>query len=203
MNDQHDEVIGKPEGIHGTARPGWAEEGQQTERLFRQLLDGSRVLEQLYPEVLGHCRRQDISERQLWHGLAVYRQTGSFGCPVLPWADLTLFSRQKLSRRILSLIGQLPPESLQEFRALVALTATFLDRAQFVCDLVVYLYTEREKGARWAGSEGRLYIEFFVEKLMWELDVVRRSAEQHPLEQLNEEYAAWLCDRIMDGEVLI
>jgi hypothetical protein len=33
--------------------------------------------------------------------------------------------------------------------------------------------------------------------------VVRRSAEQHPLEQLNEEYAAWLCDRIMDGEVLI
>jgi hypothetical protein len=171
--------------------------------LVLQMLEGSREGADRYAEVLQHCRRQGIGERRLWHGLAVYRQTGSLECPELPWADLMLSSRQKLHRRIAGLIGELPPESLQEFRALVALSATVAERTQFVCDLVVYLYTEREKGRRWAGSDGRLYGEFFAGKLMWELEVMRQLAERYPLEQLAEEFGAWLSDRILDGEVLI
>lgn len=188
--------------IHSAAADSPRNAAATLSELLRQILQDGRPLEDRYPEILERCGRQGISQRRLWHGLAVYRQTGSLDCPELPWADLTLFSRQKLHRRILSLIGELPPESLEEFRALVALTATFLDRVQFVCDLVVYLYAEREKG-RWQGSEGRLYTEFLAEKLMWELEVMRRTAEAHPLAQLAEEYAAWLCDRILDGEVLI
>ena len=175
-----------------------ADTDARARELLRQMLreDGD------HPGLAERCRRDGLSERRLWNGLVLYRETGSLECPELPWADLTLLSRQKLKRRLPSLIRELPPESLEEFRGLVALTATFLDRVNFVCDLVVYLYAEREKG-RWRGHDGCRYSEFFVEKLMWELEVVRRTAEEHPLGQLNEQYASWLCDRILDGEVLI
>jgi len=97
----------------------------------------------------------------------------------------------------------LPAESLQEFSGLVAFTETFLSRVQFVCDLVVYLFAEREKGLEPEGTEGRRYVAFFVQKLMWELDVVSRIAEEQPLSALEGEYFDWLADRILDGEVLL
>jgi len=171
--------------------------------LLPRMLERGRELAGLDVEVLQCCNRQGISEQRLWHGLAIYRQSGSLDCPELPWADLTLSSRRKLRRRIAGLIGELPPESLQQFRALVQLSATVADRAQFVCDLVVYLYLEREKGHRWTGSDGRMYAEFFAGKLMWELEMMRQLAEQHPLVHLAEEFGLWLSDRILDGEVLI
>jgi hypothetical protein len=204
MNDRHDDVMGEPEGIHGTARPGSAEEGQQTERLFRQLLEDSVAAERMYPEILRHCHLQGISERELRRRLAIYRQTGSLSsAEPLPSQELAGCNDEKLRARTLALIGSLPPESLDDFGGLLAFTATFLARVQFVCDLVMYLFAEREKGARRQGSDGRLYTQFLAQKLMWELDVVCRIAEQRPLAELNDQYFDWLTDRILDGEVLI
>lgn len=205
MNDRHDEAIGEPEAIHGTARSGSAEEEQQqTERLLRQLLDGSTAAEQLYPEILEHCRLQRISERRLWRMLAVYRAEGTLSpARLLPFEELAGCHEEKLRARILGLIGRLPAASLDDFAGLVAFTGTFAARVQFVCDLVVYLFTEREKGGEGRQTDGRLYTEFFAGKLMWELEVVRRIAEQRPLAELADEYFDWLTDRILDGEVLI
>ena len=68
---------------------------------------------------------------------------------------------------------------------------------------MVYLFAEREKGLESEGTEGRRYVEFFVKKLMWELDVVSRIAQEQPLSALEGEYLDWLMDRILDGEVLL
>lgn len=200
MNYRHDDSSGASAGID----PAAGEQGRQTERLLRQILDGSPTAEQLYPEMLEHCRAQRIGERQLWRMLALYRADGSLSMArLLPSQELACCHDEKLRRRILALIGRLPVERLDDFVGLVALTSTFTERVQFVCDLLVYLFAEREKGGEGLQTDGRLYTEFFTEKLMWELHVVRRIAEQRPLAELADEYFDWLTDRILDGEVLI
>lgn len=200
MDYPHDDSIGASAGND----PAAGEQGRQTERLLRQILDGSAAAEQLYPEMLEHCQAQRISERQLWRMLALYRADGSLStAQLLPSQELACCHDEKLRRRILALIGRLPAERLDDFAGLVAFTSTFAARVQFVCDLLVYLFAEREKGGEGPQSDGRLYTEFFAGKLMWELDVVRRIAEQRPLAELADEYFDWLTDRILDGEVLI
>lgn len=144
-----------------------------------------------------------LEERELWRALAAYRQSGSPRPVSLIGAQLSSAHREQLGKRVRFLIGRLPVESLDEFSGLVAFTETFLSRLQFVCDLVVYLFAEREKGVEPEGTEGRRYVEFFVQKLMWELDVVSRIAVEQPLSELEGEYLDWLADRILDGEVLL
>jgi hypothetical protein len=144
-----------------------------------------------------------LKERELWRALAAYRLSGRPRGERLICAQLSSADRQKLCERVRLLIGRLPAQSLQEFSGLVAFTETFLSRVQFVCDLVVYLFAEREKGLEPEGTEGRRYVAFFVQKLMWELDVVSRIAEEQPLSALEGEYFDWLADRILDGEVLL
>ena len=179
------------------------EQSRQTERLFRRILEGAAA-EPLYDQVLQHCRAQRISERELWRIFALYHADGSIsGAALLSGEEFARCGDQKLRKRILELIGRLPPESLEDFAGLVAFTSTFAARVQFLCDLLVYLFAEREKGSGGQHSDGRLYTEFFAAKLMWELDVMRRIGEQRPLAELGDEYLDWLTDRILDGEVLI
>jgi len=144
-----------------------------------------------------------LSERELWRALAASRLPGCADPHTPVGVELASADRGKLAQRIRFLIGRLSAESLQDFRGLVAFTQTFVSRVQFVCDLVVYLFAEREKGIGSEMTEGRRYVEFFVQKLMWELDVVLRIAERHPLSALEPEYLDWLVDRILDGEVLL
>ena len=144
-----------------------------------------------------------LEERELWRALATYRLRGRPGGERSIGAELASADRQKLSERVRLLIGRLPVDSLQEFSGLVAFTETFSSRVQFVCDLVVYLFAEREKGPEPEGTEGQRYVAFFVQKLMWELGVVNRIAEEQPLSALEGEYCDWLTDRILDGEVLL
>ena len=144
-----------------------------------------------------------LQERELWRALAAYRLSGRPRGESLVCAQLSSAQHQKLCERVRVLIGRLPVDSLPEFSGLVAFTETFLSRVQFVCDLVVYLFAEREKGLEPEGTQGRRYIEFFVQKLMWELDVVSRIAQEQPLSALEGEYMDWLTDRILDGEVLL
>lgn len=203
MQYEDDQSIWEPEEIEPVQSDSPPQQEQQAEKLLRKVLDGGSRVEDRYPEILEHCHRQGMSERQLWHGLAISRQTGSVHCPELPWEQLVRCDRKKLRRRILSLIGELPAQSVDEFRGLVAFTATFLGRAEFVCDLLVYLFAERERGAGQQLPDGRRYTEFFVQKLMWELDTVQQIAHRLPLSRLDDEYADWLADRILDGEVLI
>ena len=171
--------------LAGTRRE-WDSEAR-TEELCGQILDEQPGLE----------------ERELWRALAAYRLKGRPGGERSIGAELASADRQKLCERVRLLIGRLPVDSLQDFSGLVAFTETFVSRVQFVCDLVIYLFAEREKGLEPEGTEGQRYVQFFVQKLMWELDVVNRIAQEQPLWALEGEYCDWLTDRILDGEVLL
>ena len=167
----------------------------------RQGWVGETGAEELCEQILHE--QPGLQERELWQALAAYRHSGRPRKERSIGAELASADRRKLCRRVRVLIGRLPPHSLQEFSGLVAFTDTFAARVQFVCDLVVYLFAEREKGLEAQGTEGRRYVGFFVRKLMWELDVVSRIAEEQPLSALEGEYLDWLTDRILDGEVLL
>jgi hypothetical protein len=173
------------------------------EELVQELLDGEAVIEEEYGRILADCHRCGMSERELWQKLSLYRKEGVVSGKGTYPLELDGACDEKLRQRILTLIGKLPHESLDEFRGLVALTANFLKRVEFVCDLVVYLFAEREKGMEREEADRRVYTEFFVQKLMWELEMIRELGDANALEKLNGEYVGWLSDRILDGEVLI
>jgi hypothetical protein len=201
MHDDEGPRIAQAAGIAGREAVDEIDEPREGDSAVWRLWDSAAQGEEICAELLE--QQPGLSEGELWRALAAYRRTGRVGSQRLPSAQLGSCNREKLRDRIRLLIGRLPAESLDEFAALVAFTETFLSRAQFVCELVVYLFAEREKGLEREGTEGRVYVEFFVQKLMWELDVVRRIAEEQPLTELNAEYLDWLTDRILDGEVLI
>jgi hypothetical protein len=187
----------------GTGSAAWISDGQAMEELAepQRGWDSEARAEELCEQILQE--QPVLKERELWRALAAYRLSGRPRGERLICAQLSSADRQKLCERVRLLIGRLPAQSLQEFSGLVAFTETFLSRVQFVCDLVVYLFAEREKGLEPEGTEGRRYVAFFVQKLMWELDVVSRIAEEQPLSALEGEYFDWLADRILDGEVLL
>jgi hypothetical protein len=201
MHDDERGRIAEATGITGREAVGELDDRQQGQSLLDALVDNGARGAEIAEEILDQQPR--MSERQRWRALAAYRGAGRVGSPTLDCEQLGSCNREKLGDRIRVLIGRLPVESLEEFAALVAFTETFLSRAEFVCDLLVYLFAEREKGTERDGTESRLYVEFFVQKLMWELDVVRRIGNERPLGELNAEYADWLTDRILDGEVLL
>lgn len=187
----------------GTGSAAWNSDSQAMEELAepRREWDSEARAEELCQQILQE--QPALKERELWRALVAYRLSGRPRGERLICAQLSSADRQKLCERVRLLIGRLPAESLQDFSGLVAFTETFLSRVQFLCDLVVYLFAEREKGLHPEATEGRRYIQFFVQKLMWELDVVSRIAEEQPLSALQGEYLDWLTDRILDGEVLL
>ena len=172
------------------------------EEFVCDLLSDEVAVTEEYEEILADCDKQGMSERDLWQSMALYlqkgvvKEQGSYPPGISDWYG------EKLRKRIITLIGKLPSESLEEFRGLVAFTASFLTRVEFVCDLIVYLFAEREKGWEREETDKSEYIQFFTEKLMWELEVITRVAEGTPLESVNGEYVDWLMDRILDGEVM-
>jgi hypothetical protein len=180
------------------------ETGKDCTELVRDLLNGGTVSEEEYPDILQECDRFGWSERDLWQKMALYlkkRVINEKGSYPLELGD---GPGERLRKRMLTLIGKLPYRSLDEFRGLIAFTVSFLKRAEFVCDLVVYFFAEREKGLQ-DGEEidTQAYTDFFADKLFWELEKIRQIGEQTSLKELEEEYVDWLADRILDGEVLV
>jgi hypothetical protein len=173
------------------------------EALVEELLDGKTAIEQEYERILCDCSKCEMSERELWQTLALYRKEGVVSEKGTYPLELGDGYTQKVRQRILTLIGKIPHESLDEFRGLVAFTSSFLTRVEFICDLVVYLFAEREKGQEREEADRRIYTEFFVQKLMWELEMIRQFGEEKSLRELDGQYVGWLADRILDGEVLI
>jgi hypothetical protein len=166
--------------------PGWDTEAEAEELCERMLQE-----------------QPGLEEQQLWRELAASRLKGRSGGQSPIGAECGWPEHQKLRERVRVLIGRLPIGSLEDFWGLVAFTETFSSRVRFVCDLVVYLFAEREKGPEPDCPDAERYLDFFVQKLMWELEVVDRIAHEQPLSALEGEYCQWLWDRILDGEVLV
>jgi len=179
------------------------QEEQDCTAFVRDLLDGAAVNQTEYLGILQDCDRLGVSERELWQRMALYLRKGVIREGGKTSEELDDGCGEKMRRRILTLISRLPYKSLEEFRGLIAFTNSFLQRAAYLCDLLVYLFAEREKGLMDNQEiDTRLYTDFFVDKLLWELEKIRQFGEQTSFQELDAHYVDWLTDRILDGEVL-
>jgi hypothetical protein len=192
-------------GKEATAGSSAGQEEPDCREFMRSLLNLSSLSGKEYRSILADCDKLGLSERELWDTLALYLKKGETrerGCQPLELGD---GPGERVRKRILSLVGMLPYEKLDEFRGLIAFTTSFLKRTAFVCDLLVYLFAEREKGmVNLPGIEidTRAYTDFFAGKFFWELEKIRQLGEETSLRDLDQAYLEWLADRILDGEVL-
>lgn len=169
------------------------------ERILTKGEEPSRKREQ----VLAYCEKQGVNERTIWRELALFREAGAIGI-LFEKEPFLIFDYQdkKLRERILVLIKRLPQESLSDFRQLVTLTDRFLERVQFVCDFLLHLFLEREKGSYIEKVDTSKYTDFFVQKMFREIDVIDEIADLKAFQNLNDEYEQRLCDKLLDDELL-
>jgi hypothetical protein len=203
MHDKHGGNGMETKKIETTTVVRALEEEQDCTELVRNLLDGAALSEKEYLAILKDCDRLEVSERELWARMALYLKKGVIRERASARLELDDSCGQKMRKRILTLIGRLPYESLEEFRGLIAFTNSFLQRTAYLCDLLVYLFAEREKGLMDNQEiDTLLYTDFFVDKFLWELEKIRQFGEQTSFKELDGYYVDWLTDRILDGEVL-
>ncbi|NVM57196.1 MAG: hypothetical protein HWN51_03640 [Desulfobacterales bacterium] len=110
---------------------------------------------------------------------------------------------EQVREHIIVLIKKLPLKTLSDFRELITFTDRFLDRVGFLCDLLLYFFLEKEKGAYRESENMSRYTDFFDNKLFRELEMIHEITDQHPFQSLNDKYESWLCDKVLDEEVLI
>jgi hypothetical protein len=176
------------------------------EEFFADILECGVSENQEYQRMEEECGRQGLSRWELWQGLAQCLQPEGSQEKGLRGISLGGAEQEKMRKRIVNLIGLLPQKSLGEFRGLVKLLDGFLQRTEFVCDMMVYLFAEREKGPQEEDEEvlPRRYTGFFTEKLMWELYKIQDLGERgFSLAEVEEQYQHWLMDLYLAGEVLV
>lgn len=180
-------------------------EGQRNSlNFFEKLLTEPGEGEQKRKEILEYCSTQTVEERRIWWKLALFREVGSTGMlfEKEPFRYFDLLDEQ-VREQILVLIKKLPVKTLSDFRELITFTDRFLERVQFLCDALLYFFLEKEKGAYRESWDMSRYTEFFDHKMFRELQMINEIFDLHPFHSLNDKYESWLCDKVLDEELLI
>jgi hypothetical protein len=139
----------------------------------------------------------------MWGKLALYRQHGPADV-LLTVEQVSLFvhKQQKLRQRIVELIGKLPRTTLEDFRALLGFRKYFLERVEYISELLVYFFLEREKGLWRESHESSVYTTYFNQKLFREFNVINEIVADEPgIGTVRDEYESWLLDQALDEEV--
>jgi hypothetical protein len=177
-------------------------EAQQEDlNFFQRLLAKPGDTEEKRRELLSYCRRQSVAEPTVWWKLALFREAGATGLlnEIQPYRYFDL-TDERLREQILAGIKKLPRETLGDFRELVIFTGRFLERVRFLCDALLHLFLQREKGAYRESEDMSLYTDFFDQKIFRELDVIHEITDRYPFATLNDRYEQWLCDKVLDEE---
>ena len=180
-------------------------EPQQRLELLETILDSQDDGSQKRESLLRYCRRQGVEESSAWAELALYSQQGSEG---LLWGEreFCFFEKKqkKLRQRIVELIGKLPEATLEDFRALLGLRKHLLERIEYVSELLVYFFLEREKGVCRESQDTFVYTRYLNNKLFSEFsridDIVHPSCG---IKTLLAQYKTWLYDQALDEEVVV
>ncbi len=175
---------------------------QEDLNFFQRLLAKPEEAEDKRKEVVNYCCEWSVAEGTVWWKLALFREAGAAGLlrEKEPYRHFDLVD-EKLREQILVGIKKLPHEALGDFRELLTFTGRFLERIQFLCDAVLHLFLQREKGAYRESPDMSLYTDFFDQKIFRELDVIHGITDRYPFRSLNDRYESWLCDKVLDEEV--
>ena len=173
---------------------------QRLLKLLRRVLEGQEEASRKRKRLVKYCRSRGLEESMMWAKLALYKQCGP--ADVLftmeqtgHFADI----QQRLRQRIIVLIGCLPRESLEDFRALLDFRRFFLERLEHVSDLLVYFFLEREKGLWRESQDSSVYTNYFNHKLFREFNAINEIvAGSAGIEKLRDRYEGWLLDQALD-----
>ena len=180
-------------------------EAQVCLKLFNEILDGPGDASQKREQLLEYCRTHEFEESSMWERLALYRQQGPAG--LLPGEEqecLFEYKQQRLRQRILELIGKLPGSTLGDFTALLSFRKQFLERLEYVSELLLYFFLEREKGLWRESQDSSVYTNYFNHKLFREFNEINEIImASGSIEALRAEYESRLCDQALDEEVAV
>lgn len=180
-------------------------EAQVCLKLFNEILEGQSDASQKREQLLEYCRTKGLEESSMWERLALYRQQGPAG--LLPGEEqecLFEYKQQRLRQRILELIGKLPGATLGDFISLLSFRRHFLERVEYVSELFLYFFLEREKGLWRESEDSSVYTTYFNHKLFREFNEINEIImSSGSIEALQTEYESWLWEQAMDEEVTV
>ena len=184
--------------------PEGEEDRQALVRLLEEVLEYGGDEEEKRQAVVEYCESRGIEESRMWNELALYHRDGpAADDPFDRWKRGGFFddAEERLRGRIVALIGRLPEETVGDFTALLDFRRQFLQRIQYVCDLVVYFFLEREKG-EWRESENTaVYVQFINHKLFREFSAINDIVIiDDSIKHLGNRYLDWILDRALDEE---
>ena len=172
--------------------------------LYQRLLSKPEAPSEKRQALLSHCADEAVGEADVWWSLALFRETGAEGLLYESPPECLFDSlSSNLRGQMLKAIPKLPLETLTDFRALISFTMRFLDRARFLCDLLLHLFLQRESGAYRESQDMSGYSDFFVQKMYRELDRIHEITNVNLFDDLNDLYEQWLSDKAADEELLI
>ena len=175
---------------------------QRLLKLLRRILERREGASRKRNRLLKYCRSGGLEESEMWAKLALYKQCGS--ADVLFTTEQVghfVDKQQRLRQRIIELIGRLPRESLEDFRALLDFRRFFLERLEYVSDLPVYFFLEREKGLWRESQDSSVYTKYFNHKLFREFNAINEIVtDSADIEKLRNQYQGWLLDQALDEE---
>jgi len=176
--------------------------GKPLLRLLERILEGRDEAWQKRRRLLKYCRSRGLEESEMWGKLALYKQGGPLDV-LFTMERVGLFAdkQPRLRQRIVELIGRLPRESLDDFRALLDFRQYFLERLECVSDLLVYFFLEREKGLWRESEDSSVYTNYFNHKLFREFNAINEIiTDSTGVEKLRDAYEGWLLDQALDEE---
>jgi hypothetical protein len=178
-------------------------EEQQLLKLLEGILNGQDEGSQKRKRLVSYCRSRGFEESIMWAKLALYRQQGPAEVPFfIEHVSLFGYKQQKLRQRILELIGKQPRESLGDFRELLCFRKYFLERLEYVSELLVYFFLEREKGLWRESQDSSVYTNYFNHKLFSEFNAINEIiADSAGLKKLRSEYESRLLEQELDEDV--
>jgi len=180
-------------------------EAQVCLKLFNEILEGQGDASQKREQLLEYCRTKGLEESSMWERLALYRQQGPAG--LLPGEEqecLFEYKQQRLRQRMLELIGKLPGSTLGDFISLLSFRRHFLERVEYVSELLLYFFLEREKGLWRESEDSSVYTTYFNHKLFREFNEINEIImSSGSIEALQEEYESRLWEQALDEEVVV
>ncbi len=189
---------------HEKARAFQLETMREDFEFFQRLLCKPEDSSEKREALLSYCGEQSVEEWEVWWNLALFRETGVEGLLYESPPDRLFDSlRNNLRQQILEGIKKIPRETLTDFRDLVSFTSMFLERVKFLCDFLLHLFLQRERGCYRESQDMSGYTDFFVQKMFREIDRIDEITNLNLFDDLNDLYELWLSDKLADEEMLI
>ena len=162
-------------------------------KLVEHLCEGTEKISSVHH----YCKEHMVDMKELWKHMSLYKESG------LKWLKLNInmcnyrrdvFTEQKekLGKKIVSLISRLPGEVHGIFRDLLELTDDLLQRMNFITDVIIYCFLEEEKGLALRSEQTSRYINLLIRMIDEEIVILKETVQVDTIAWIKSGYRDWL-----------